>query len=183
MGMLLEVGAADAQAVDLDVTADLHTAHRPPHGSALGIARPLDSVDDAGKAGDRRGQRGAVDAAEASGPAAHVRHDGNKGAVPEPRFHAGATTTGGPRYDTSLASLEGTVSTAGPATQPSPLSVAAGRLEGWKAGRMNGDEQLLRGRVYGHDHVGPNPGHLPHQTGPDGQRRPRRGRRRVRRTR
>ncbi|MFD9122364.1 hypothetical protein [Streptomyces bottropensis] len=80
MGMLLEVGAADAQAVDLDVTADLHTAHRPPHGSALGIARPLDSVDDAGKAGNRRGQRGAVDAAEASGPAAHVRHDGNKGA-------------------------------------------------------------------------------------------------------
>ncbi|MFC9622089.1 hypothetical protein ACFTXM_19545 [Streptomyces sp. NPDC056930] len=33
------------------------------------------------------------------------------------------------------------------------------------AGRMNdGDEQLLRGRVYGHDHDDPNPGPLPHQT-------------------
>ncbi|MFE4337407.1 hypothetical protein ACFRQM_51505 [Streptomyces sp. NPDC056831] len=29
---------------------------------------------------------------------------------------------------------------------------------------MNGDEQLLRGRVYGHDHDDPNPGPLPHQT-------------------
>ncbi|MFG2630012.1 hypothetical protein [Streptomyces sp. NPDC048473] len=28
----------------------------------------------------------------------------------------------------------------------------------------NGDEQLLRGRVYGHDHDEPNPGPLPHQT-------------------
>lgn len=26
------------------------------------------------------------------------------------------------------------------------------------------DEQLLRGRVYGHDHDDPNPGPLPHQT-------------------
>ncbi|MGP3632439.1 hypothetical protein ACTU45_03510 [Streptomyces sp. 24-1644] len=26
------------------------------------------------------------------------------------------------------------------------------------------DEQLLRGRVYGHDHDAPNPGPLPHQT-------------------
>ncbi|MEU3434101.1 hypothetical protein [Streptomyces sp. NPDC006863] len=26
------------------------------------------------------------------------------------------------------------------------------------------DEQLLRGRVYGHDHDGPNPGPLPHHT-------------------
>lgn len=47
------------------------------------------------------------------------------------------------------------MSTAGPATQVGPpLSVAAGRL--------NGDEQLLRGRVYGHDD--PDPGPLPHQT-------------------
>ncbi|MFD0033235.1 hypothetical protein ACWGDS_44755 [Streptomyces sp. NPDC055059] len=29
---------------------------------------------------------------------------------------------------------------------------------------MNGDEQLLRGRVYGHDHDDPNPGPLPHRT-------------------
>ncbi|MET7540038.1 hypothetical protein [Streptomyces sp. NPDC005507] len=29
---------------------------------------------------------------------------------------------------------------------------------------MNGDEQLLRGRVYGHDHDGPNPGPLAHRT-------------------
>jgi hypothetical protein len=29
---------------------------------------------------------------------------------------------------------------------------------------MNGDEQLLRGRVYGHDHDDPDPGPLPHQT-------------------
>ncbi|MFD4973644.1 hypothetical protein [Streptomyces sp. NPDC058424] len=29
---------------------------------------------------------------------------------------------------------------------------------------MNGDEQLLRGRVYGHDHGDPNPGPLPHRT-------------------
>ncbi|WP_442805979.1 hypothetical protein [Streptomyces sp. NBC_01341] len=38
---------------------------------------------------------------------------------------------------------------------------------GWEAGRTNdGDEQLLRGRVYGHDHDhdDPNPGQLPHQT-------------------
>ncbi|MFJ8150293.1 hypothetical protein ACIQ6R_35435 [Streptomyces sp. NPDC096048] len=28
----------------------------------------------------------------------------------------------------------------------------------------DGDEQLLRGRAYGHDHDGPNPGPLPHQT-------------------
>ncbi|MFB6990255.1 hypothetical protein ACFC0C_28505 [Streptomyces sp. NPDC056178] len=35
---------------------------------------------------------------------------------------------------------------------------------GWQAERMNGDEQLLRGRVYGHDHDDPNPGPLPHQT-------------------
>jgi hypothetical protein len=29
---------------------------------------------------------------------------------------------------------------------------------------MNGDEQLLRGRVYGHHHDDPDPGPLPHQT-------------------
>ena len=29
---------------------------------------------------------------------------------------------------------------------------------------MNGDEQLLRGRVYGCDHDDPHPGPLPHQT-------------------
>ncbi|MGP4009729.1 hypothetical protein [Streptomyces sp. 4N124] len=29
---------------------------------------------------------------------------------------------------------------------------------------MNGDERLLRGRVYGHDHDDPNPGPLPHLT-------------------
>ncbi|MGW4995743.1 hypothetical protein ACWEQ3_50760 [Streptomyces mirabilis] len=29
---------------------------------------------------------------------------------------------------------------------------------------MNGDEQLLRGRVYGHGHDDRNPGPLPHQT-------------------
>ncbi|WP_413798319.1 hypothetical protein [Streptomyces iranensis] len=29
---------------------------------------------------------------------------------------------------------------------------------------MNGDEQLLRGRVYGCDHDDPDPGPLPHQT-------------------
>ncbi|WP_405780181.1 hypothetical protein OG512_08420 [Streptomyces sp. NBC_01378] len=29
---------------------------------------------------------------------------------------------------------------------------------------MNGDEQLLRGRIYGHDHDDPNPGPLPHRT-------------------
>ena len=29
---------------------------------------------------------------------------------------------------------------------------------------MNGDEQLLRGRVYGQDHDHPNPGPLPHRT-------------------
>ncbi|MGW6145477.1 hypothetical protein [Streptomyces sp. NPDC055140] len=29
---------------------------------------------------------------------------------------------------------------------------------------MNGDEQLMRGRVYGHDHDDPNPGPLPHRT-------------------
>ncbi|ULR55749.1 hypothetical protein [Streptomyces deccanensis] len=29
---------------------------------------------------------------------------------------------------------------------------------------MNGDEQLLNGRVYGHDHDDPNPGPLPHRT-------------------
>ncbi|GAA2616256.1 hypothetical protein GCM10010304_82210 [Streptomyces roseoviolaceus] len=29
---------------------------------------------------------------------------------------------------------------------------------------MNGDEQLLRGRIYGHDHDEPNPSPLPHQT-------------------
>ncbi|MFJ7062010.1 hypothetical protein ACIQVA_30565 [Streptomyces microflavus] len=28
----------------------------------------------------------------------------------------------------------------------------------------DGDEHLLRGRVYGHDHDRPNPGPLPHQT-------------------
>ncbi|MEU3838094.1 hypothetical protein ACFW61_35315 [Streptomyces microflavus] len=28
----------------------------------------------------------------------------------------------------------------------------------------DGDEQLLRGRVYGRDHDDPNPGPLPHQT-------------------
>ncbi|MYY09843.1 hypothetical protein GT204_13195 [Streptomyces sp. SID4919] len=28
----------------------------------------------------------------------------------------------------------------------------------------DGDEQLLRGRVYGHDHDDPRPGPLPHQT-------------------
>ncbi|MCX4647477.1 hypothetical protein [Streptomyces sp. NBC_01446] len=28
---------------------------------------------------------------------------------------------------------------------------------------MNGDEQLLRGRIYGHDHDDPNPGPLPHR--------------------
>ncbi|MFF5015098.1 hypothetical protein [Streptomyces sp. NPDC001165] len=31
-------------------------------------------------------------------------------------------------------------------------------------GRKNGDEQLLRGRVYGHDHDDPNPGSPPHRT-------------------
>lgn len=40
------------------------------------------------------------------------------------------------------------------------MSVAAGTLE-----RMNSDdEQLLRGRVYGHDYDAPNPGPLPWQT-------------------
>ncbi|MCS0603479.1 hypothetical protein NX794_19990 [Streptomyces sp. LP11] len=29
---------------------------------------------------------------------------------------------------------------------------------------MNGDEQLLRGRVYGRDHDDPDPGPLPHRT-------------------
>ncbi|CAM5653811.1 MULTISPECIES: hypothetical protein [Streptomyces] len=29
---------------------------------------------------------------------------------------------------------------------------------------MNGDEQLLRGRVYGHDHDDPHPCPLPHRT-------------------
>ncbi|MFA3843177.1 hypothetical protein [Streptomyces aureus] len=29
---------------------------------------------------------------------------------------------------------------------------------------MNSDEQLLRGRVYGHDHDDPNPGPLAHRT-------------------
>ncbi|MFF9870483.1 hypothetical protein ACF1G0_34795 [Streptomyces sp. NPDC013953] len=29
---------------------------------------------------------------------------------------------------------------------------------------MNGDEQLLRGRVYGQDHDHPNPGPLEHRT-------------------
>ncbi|MFF9768265.1 hypothetical protein ACF1GT_16905 [Streptomyces sp. NPDC014636] len=29
---------------------------------------------------------------------------------------------------------------------------------------MNGDEQLLRGRVYGQDHDVPNPGPVPHRT-------------------
>ncbi|MFE5191071.1 hypothetical protein [Streptomyces sp. NPDC056628] len=29
---------------------------------------------------------------------------------------------------------------------------------------MNGDEQLLRGRVYGHDHDDPHPCALPHRT-------------------
>ncbi|WP_408907651.1 hypothetical protein [Streptomyces albidoflavus] len=29
---------------------------------------------------------------------------------------------------------------------------------------MNGDEQLLNGRVYGAEHDDPNPGPLPHQT-------------------
>jgi hypothetical protein len=29
---------------------------------------------------------------------------------------------------------------------------------------MNGDEQLLRGRVYGRDHDDPHPGPLPHHT-------------------
>lgn len=41
-----------------------------------------------------------------------------------------------------------------------PLPAVAGR-----AGRVNADdEQLLRGRVYGHDHDDPNPGPLPHRT-------------------
>lgn len=39
------------------------------------------------------------------------------------------------------------------------LSVAAARLIG-----MNGDEQLLRGRVYGCDYDNPNPAPLPHRT-------------------
>ncbi|GAA3108480.1 hypothetical protein GCM10017687_20930 [Streptomyces echinatus] len=29
---------------------------------------------------------------------------------------------------------------------------------------MNGDEQLMRGRVYGRDHDDPDPGPLPHRT-------------------
>ncbi len=57
MGTLLGVGAADAQAVDLDVAASLQAAHGPPYGGPLGVARLLDSVDDPSEAGDRRGQR------------------------------------------------------------------------------------------------------------------------------
>ncbi|MFF9042269.1 hypothetical protein ACF090_43190 [Streptomyces sp. NPDC014892] len=37
--------------------------------------------------------------------------------------------------------------------------MATARLDG-----MNGDEQLLNGRIYGHDHDDPNPGPLPHRT-------------------
>lgn len=38
-------------------------------------------------------------------------------------------------------------------------------VEKSKAGPLNdGDEQLLRGRVYGRDHDDPNPGPLPHRT-------------------
>lgn len=73
MGAPLGVGVADAQAVDLDVAAGLKATHGPPYGSALGVARLLDAVDDAREAGDRGGQRGAVDVAEAAGLAAHVR--------------------------------------------------------------------------------------------------------------
>jgi hypothetical protein len=36
------------------------------------------------------------------------------------------------------------------------MSVAAARLNA-----MNGDEQLLRGRIYGHDHDDPDPGPRP----------------------
>jgi hypothetical protein len=65
---------------------------------------------------------------------------------------------------------EGTVSTAGPArpgrleegagpAAARALSVAAARLDG-----VNADEQLMNGRVYGHDHDAPNPGSLPHRT-------------------
>lgn len=53
---------------------------------------------------------------------------------------------------------EGAEARAGPAAARA-LSVAAERLDG-----MNGDEQLLNGRVYGHDHEDPNPGPLPHRT-------------------
>lgn len=35
---------------------------------------------------------------------------------------------------------------------------------GCNADQMNGDEQLLHGRVYGTDHDAPNPGPLPHRT-------------------
>lgn len=35
---------------------------------------------------------------------------------------------------------------------------------GCHADQMNGDEQLLNGRVYGADHGNPNPGPLPHRT-------------------
>jgi hypothetical protein len=67
MGVLLGLGTADGQTVHFDVTAGLDAADCPPYGSALGVGRLLDSVDDAGEAGDGGGQRGAVDGAEAAG--------------------------------------------------------------------------------------------------------------------
>ncbi|MEU1520150.1 hypothetical protein ABZ490_49960 [Streptomyces sp. NPDC005811] len=76
MDALLGVGTADAQAVDLDKTADLQTQHRLPYGRTRGIARLFGAVDDARKTGDRRGQRGAVDGAAPAGLSAHVRQHG-----------------------------------------------------------------------------------------------------------
>ena len=76
MGTLLGVGTPDTEAVDLDKAAGCQAAHRPPYDGTLGVARLLDAVDDAREAGDRGGQRGAVDVAAPAGLAAHVRQHG-----------------------------------------------------------------------------------------------------------
>ncbi|GAA0540983.1 hypothetical protein GCM10010390_48670 [Streptomyces mordarskii] len=75
----------------------------------------------------------------------------------QPHHGAHSTGSGAPSEARTGVSLG-----AGPGLGcPGPARVAGG---GWKAGGMNGDEHLLRGRVYGCDHDDPDPGPLPHQT-------------------